>query len=129
MSGAPGPIERVKAALGLSRVRRHIFLCADQTDPKCCAKEDGLAAWERLKAGIAEKGLDRDIDGGGRVILRTKANCLRVCQQGPVAVVWPDGIWYKNVTAEAVDRIIDEHLIGGVPVAEYVLAAPEAGGD
>lgn len=127
-SGNTGRAERAAEALGLSRVRRHIFLCADQSEPKCCAKEESLALWAHLKARIAEKGLDKGGADSEGVIYRTKANCLRVCHDGPVAVVWPDGVWYRGVTKDVLDRIIDEHLIGGVPVAEHLLARTAPGG-
>lgn len=101
--------------LHLENMKRHIFLCCDQTVPKCCDKAKGLEAWEYLKNRLTELHL-----AGQGGIYRTKANCFRICERGPIAVVYPEGIWYHSCSPAVLERIIQEHLIGGIPVHDYI---------
>jgi (2Fe-2S) ferredoxin len=101
--------------LGIGAYRRHVLLC---TGPNCCTPEEGLAAWEALKAGIKEQNLG----SGANACYRTKVGCLRICCHGPTMLVYPEGTWYSGMTAERIPAFVQQHLVEGRPVEEWVFA-------
>ena len=120
-------IERAGAALakiGGGGIERHIFLCAESDKGECCDRASGAAAWRYLKKRLKELGLDGARNGKEGGVARSKADCLRICAVGPVAVVWPEGVWYHSCTEPVLERIIQEHLIGGTAVEDHRLHRP-----
>ncbi|MCY4650704.1 MAG: hypothetical protein OXC98_10120 [bacterium] len=133
---APQRLEAIANGLSIGGVQRHIFLCAGQSKPRCATREESDLVWRHLKRRCKDEGLatapplwsrnprleaQQESPGDG-LLLRNKVDCLRVCEQGPIAVVYPEGVWYRGVTTEVLDMIIEQHLVGGRIVEEYAFA-------
>ena len=134
-------LEKIASAMSIGGIQRHIFLCAEQKNPRCATYEESSAAWKQLKSATKRDDLATPPPGwrgdfevepgevapGEGTVLRSKVDCLRVCEQGPIAVVYPEGTWYHSASGEILDRIVNEHVIGGQPVEEYVFARDSLG--
>jgi (2Fe-2S) ferredoxin len=126
MNADKDQLEQIAAKLGIGSYHRHVFLC---TGPSCCTTEVGLAAWEKLKQTLK----DHNLGSGPSACYRTKVGCLRICQQGPTVVVYPEGTWYHGMTADRIPQFVQQHLVEGRPVEEWVFArnplpGPDANG-
>ena len=139
LSSGQERLRTIASALSIGGLQRHIFLCAQQSNPRCSTYEEGKQVWRQLNR--ATKALDiasappawrgnlsrsaTPVQQGNGTVLRSKVDCLRICEQGPIAVVYPDGVWYHSVAGEVLDRIVQEHLVGGRTVDEYVFAVDD----
>jgi (2Fe-2S) ferredoxin len=107
----------IAAKLGIGQYQRHVFLCVGES---CCSRKEGDAAWDVLKDEL--KRLNLSLSAAPNACYRTKAGCLRVCKGGPILVVYPDGLWYSNMTADRIPRFVQEQIVAGKPIEEWVFA-------
>ncbi len=112
-----GELGQIAENLGIGHYHRHVLLC---TGDKCCSKEEGEKAWDALKSELKDKGLS--LGTGPNACYRTKVGCLRVCKGGPIAVIYPEGTWYQDMTADRISLLVQQHLIEGKPIQELVFA-------
>jgi len=117
-SDNPGKLDKKLQKLGIPRIRRHILLCCDTDETGCASKEQMNDAWKHLKRRLRNAGLAK------AGVFRSKSQCFDVCRDGPIAVVYPEGTWYGRCTPANIDRIVDEHIIGGRVVDDLAIARP-----
>jgi (2Fe-2S) ferredoxin len=113
-------LSKIVQTLGMQKIQRHLFICATPSIARCCSHINGQESWDYLKKRLKELKLDQPMDEDSPCVFRTKADCLRVCQSGPILVVYPDGVWYHSVTVDVVEKIIQEHLLNNQIVNDYV---------
>ncbi len=101
------------------QISHHLLLCASPQKALCCNPENGINSWERLKRILKELNLE-DPQRPEGMVLRSKVDCLRVCNEGPILLIWPDGIWYEKVSPDLIEQIIKQHIIGGVPIKQFI---------